>query len=119
MGNEEEKQEDEPLWKKDLTAEEEDQPLWNAGMEEGKQIMKACLKAADEVWRDHYANKVEGFGLPANIAKVPEIGQENIANVAIAMYNSIVMMEMERGRMDALKGNILIHGPDALVRGRN
>jgi len=94
MRNKEEKQEH-------VTAEEEDPPPWKAGIEEAKLIMKACLKAAEEVCSDHYAE--------AGMAR-PRIEDQNVANIGIAMYQSVVMMEMERGRLAGLKMQMLAQG---------
>lgn len=98
--------------KEDLTAEEGDQPPWKAGIEEARRIMEACLKAAQELCRDHYAE--------AGMSPAP-IQDQNVPNVAIAMYQSVVMMEMERGRIDGLKmqmlaGGLEVPGPQLLRR---
>lgn len=96
---------------------EEDAPPWEAGIEEAKEIMAACLKAAQEVYKKNYPEAgMTATGKP-NEVFIGEIGvrkfsdvRQDIANMAIAMYQSIVMMELERGRIDAIRSQRLSPG---------
>ena len=94
---------------------EEDAPAWQAGVEEAKEMMSACLKAAQEVCSDFYDQAgTTATGKPDEVViggigvrKLSDMRQD-FANIAITMYNSIVMMEMQRARADVLQMQKLI-----------
>lgn len=98
MQKEEEKEED-----LILPAEEEDQPPWKAGIDEARQIMEACIQAARELSQEYFKlGVIERKHTRGHSGESLDVG-----DIAIAMYQSVVMMEMERGRLDALKTQML------------